>query len=189
MKILSLKKALVAFSAACILTSCGPSKKQVAQKQEKINNEIAEIKNYSKVEQQLLETSSGTVYFAFDKSHLSKSAKDSLDVQVSILKNFPDVKVQIEGHTDSKGTVEYNIGLGERRAEAVKCYLVSHGIEESRISIVSFGKSRLIPATSDQELKSKSYHAKNRRAVTIVLSEIVQNDVKDIEENIIIKRD
>ena len=86
--------------------------------------------------------------FEFDKSALTAGAKDSLQQAVTIMKDHGDIRVEIQGHTDSKGSDQYNQALSERRANSVKAYLVSQGIAESRISTRGFGESQPI-ATND----------------------------------------
>ncbi len=104
-----------------------------------------------------------TVYFDFDSSALTNDARDALDTQVAWLKKHENVKVVVQGYCDERGTREYNLGLGDRRANAVKAYLVSHGIDASRISTYSYGKER--PAVLGS---NEAAWAKNRRAVTVV---------------------
>jgi outer membrane protein OmpA-like peptidoglycan-associated protein len=109
------------------------------------------------------------VLFQYDKSTLSKGAKDTLAAAVRYLKEHGDARVEIQGHTDSRGTDDYNMKLGERRAEAVKSYLASQGIAGDRISTRSFGKSQPV---ADNERNGKDYpagRALNRRVVIIEL--------------------
>lgn len=106
---------------------------------------------------------SDRVFFDFDKSNLTREAKEVLDSQVEWLKGNSRLKVTIEGHCDERGTVEYNLALGARRAEAVKKYLVKHGINASRIRTISYGKER--PAMLGS---GESVWRFNRRAVTVV---------------------
>jgi peptidoglycan-associated lipoprotein len=103
------------------------------------------------------------VLFGYDSADLNDETKKILDTQVSWLKSDAGIKITIEGHCDERGTREYNIALGEKRANAAKKYLTSNGIDAARIKIISYGKER--PAffgTSEEIL------AKNRRAVTEV---------------------
>ena len=102
------------------------------------------------------------VHFAFDKSNLTASAKDTLNVIVRYLKDHLDRNVEVQGHTDSIGTDAYNQGLSERRANAVKDYFVSQGISVGRISIHGFGESKPIADNGTKEGR-----ALNRRAVII----------------------
>jgi outer membrane protein OmpA-like peptidoglycan-associated protein len=107
------------------------------------------------------------VHFEFDKATLLPGAKDTLKVAVTYLKSNPSVKVQIEGHTDSKGSDAYNMKLGDRRAESVKAYLVSQGIAASRISTVSYGESRPVAENTLNGKDNPKGRAENRRAVII----------------------
>ncbi|HEX7675386.1 MAG TPA: peptidoglycan-associated lipoprotein Pal [Bdellovibrio sp.] len=100
-----------------------------------------------------------TVHFGYDKSNLDAEAKKDIAKNADWMKKNANVKVQIEGHCDARGTIEYNVALGERRANAVKAYMVSLGIPESRLSTISYGKEKPI-ATGD----SAEAYAKNRRA-------------------------
>ncbi len=101
-------------------------------------------------------------HFAFDKFNLTAAARDTLQQVVAILKEHPDSKVEIQGHTDSVGTVQYNQALSERRANSVKDYLVSQGISEGRITTRGFGKSQ--PIASNDTDRGR---ADNRRVVII----------------------
>ena len=117
----------------------------------------------SRLARDFVENTTDTVFFAFDSSSLSAEAQAALDTQVAWLKNHEDVNVIVQGHCDDRGTREYNLALGERRANAVKQYLVSQGIEESRISTISYGKER--PAVLGN---NEAAWAQNRRAITVV---------------------
>ena len=81
-------------------------------------------------------------YFDFDKSDIRPDARDALAKTADFLRKYPEVKVTIEGHCDERGSTEYNIGLGDRRAEAVRQYLISLGITADRLNTVSYGKER-----------------------------------------------
>jgi peptidoglycan-associated lipoprotein len=99
------------------------------------------------------------VHFAFDSYELDEGARQILRDNAEWLKDNAKVRVEIEGHCDERGTVEYNLSLGERRAAAVRDYLVSLGIDAGKIRIVSYGKER--PADPGH---NDSAWAKNRRA-------------------------
>lgn len=103
------------------------------------------------------------VFFALDKSTLSPAAMTVLDAQAVWLNENPNFKPLIEGNTDERGTQEYNLALGARRASAVKEYLVSKGVVASRLSTVSYGKERPVALCSNESCWSQ-----NRRAVTAV---------------------
>ncbi|MEO1091082.1 MAG: peptidoglycan-associated lipoprotein Pal [Pseudomonadota bacterium] len=105
-----------------------------------------------------------TVYFAFDSSVVRPESQAVLRQQAAWLQQNPNVRVAIEGHTDERGTREYNIALGERRANAVRTYLIGLGVPASQMTTVSYGEER--PASVGSGEQS---WAANRRAVTSVL--------------------
>jgi peptidoglycan-associated lipoprotein len=105
------------------------------------------------------------VFFGFDRSDLSANARATLDRQAEWLQQYSDVQVQIEGHADERGTRNYNLALGDRRATAARNYLVALGIAPSRISTISYGEERPVALGSNEEA-----WAQNRRAVTVVTS-------------------
>lgn len=108
---------------------------------------------------------SDTVNFGTDMYDIDGSARSILDSQADWLQRFPTARITLEGHCDERGTREYNLALGDRRANAAKNYLVSRGIPAGRITTISYGKERPLALGSDEE----SY-AQNRRAVTVVVS-------------------
>lgn len=99
------------------------------------------------------------VYFDFDKSNVRADQQAALDQNAQILKNNPNVNIQVEGNCDERGTVEYNLALGDRRAQAVKKYLIDLGISADRIKTISYGKERPAVLGTGEEV-----WAKNRRA-------------------------
>ncbi len=99
-----------------------------------------------------------TIYFAFDSYSLSEEGKALLNQAGGLLRSYPDVALRLEGHCDERGTAEYNLALGEKRANAVREYLENLGVSRSRLSTVSFGKEK--PAVSGNDEAS---WAKNRR--------------------------
>ncbi len=104
------------------------------------------------------------VLFGTDVSDLDADARGILDSQVKWLTQYPAVRVTIEGHCDERGTRDYNLALGDRRATAAKNYLAAAGVAVSRISTISYGKERPDDTGSDE-----GAWAKNRRAVTITV--------------------
>lgn len=100
-----------------------------------------------------------TVHFGYDKSSLDSSSKKEIAQNVDWMKKNSAAKVQIEGHCDSRGTIEYNVALGERRANAVKAYMVSLGIPADRLSTISYGKEKPL-----ENGDSEAAWSKNRRA-------------------------
>lgn len=117
----------------------------------------------SKMARDFMENAEDRVFFAFDSSAISLDAAEVLNTQVKWLKKHEEVKVVVQGYCDERGTREYNLALGERRANAVKQYLVSKGIAADRISVISYGKER--PAVLGN---NEAAWAQNRRAVTVV---------------------
>lgn len=103
------------------------------------------------------------VFFGLDSSTLDATGRQTVERQAAWLQQFPAVTVSIEGHADQRGTTEYNLALGERRASAVKSYLTSLGVDPARILIISYGKERLADPANTEEAFSL-----NRRAVTVV---------------------
>ncbi|WP_404426269.1 peptidoglycan-associated lipoprotein Pal [Thalassospira australica] len=103
------------------------------------------------------------VFFGFDKYDLSGEARRTLELQSAWLKKYPQYKVVVEGHADERGTREYNLALGERRANSVKDYLVALGIDPSRVETISYGKERPVALGHDEES-----WAKNRRSVSVI---------------------
>ena len=104
----------------------------------------------------------GSVYFEFDKYDLGSDARSTLATNAQWLKSHPDIKIRVEGNCDERGTVEYNLALGEKRANAVKDYYVSLGIPAGRIQTVSYGKERPLDPGHNEEA-----WAKNRRSDTV----------------------
>ncbi len=109
------------------------------------------------------QTIGDTVLFEVDQSTLTGGAISILNQQAQWLSANPVAQILIEGHADEQGTREYNIALGSKRASSVRDYLVSQGVADARISVVSFGKERPLAICS-----SESCWSKNRRSVTVV---------------------
>ncbi len=103
------------------------------------------------------------IHFDFDKYDIRPGDASILNENAALLKKYPNVKVQIEGHCDERGTVEYNLALGERRANSTKNYLVSLGISPARISTISYGKEKPLDPGHNE-----AAWAKNRRAHTVI---------------------
>lgn len=105
-----------------------------------------------------------TIYFDTDKYNISDADAAALQSQARWLARYPGKRATIEGHCDERGTRDYNLALGERRANATKNYLVSLGVDASRLSTISYGKERPVALGSNEEA-----WAKNRRAVTVTI--------------------
>ncbi len=106
------------------------------------------------------------VYFDLDKYNLVDAAKTALENNAQVLKDNPSVMVKIEGHCDERGTVEYNLSLGEKRAKAAMDYMNDLGVATSRLDMVSYGKERPVDNGHNEAAWSK-----NRRAAFIVISQ------------------
>ncbi len=102
------------------------------------------------------------VFFATNESILTTMSRDTLRKQATWLRENSNVNVVVEGHADERGTREYNLALGERRANAAKDYLMTYGVSADRISVISYGKERPVDAGS-----SPLSWSKNRRSVTV----------------------
>lgn len=103
------------------------------------------------------------VFFELDSTTLNGEAQATLDRQAKWLGQYSNVNIVVEGHADERGTREYNIALGERRATAAKNYLVNSGVSAARVSTISYGKERPAVMGSDESAWSQ-----NRRAVTVI---------------------
>jgi peptidoglycan-associated lipoprotein len=106
-----------------------------------------------------------TVHFEYDRYELRDEDRNVLQRQASWLQKYPQVHVTVEGHCDERGTREYNLALGARRANAVKEYLVGLGVSAGRVDTISYGKERPICTQSSEDC-----YAQNRRGVTTVAS-------------------
>ena len=102
------------------------------------------------------------VFYATNKSILTTASRDTLRKQAACLRKNKDIAVTVERHADERGTREYNLALGERRANAAKDYLMTYGVSSNRISVISYGKERPVDAGSNPLAWSK-----NRRSVTV----------------------
>ncbi len=103
------------------------------------------------------------VFFGYDKYDLTPDARAILEKQANWMKQYASVKVIVEGHCDERGTREYNLALGEKRAMTAKNYLIALGVDAGRIQTISYGKERPAVAGSDE-----AAYAQNRRAVSVV---------------------
>lgn len=101
-----------------------------------------------------------TIYFDFDKYSLRSDARDALDANAEVMRDNSELRIVIEGHCDERGTDEYNLALGEKRAKAARDYLARLGIDESRVSVISYGEERPVSRGHDE-----SAWRENRRGV------------------------
>lgn len=105
------------------------------------------------------------IYFDFDQHTLTSPARATLAKKAKFLKDHPDVNIEIQGHCDERGTTEYNMALGERRALSAKGYLKNSGIEEQRIKTISYGEERPVDTGHDE-----TAWARNRRAQFVIVN-------------------
>lgn len=155
---------LVVAAAALLATACASKKGADASGDTTGNNSginDGSVTGGSLGEQ--LRAVGDTVYFDLDSYNVRPDAAAILQQQASLLNSNPEVTVRIEGHADERGTREYNIALGDRRANAVKETLVSYGIDRNRISVISYGKDQPICGET-----SESCYSQNRRATTAI---------------------
>jgi peptidoglycan-associated lipoprotein len=103
------------------------------------------------------------VFFAYDSFALTQQAQQTLERQAAWLRTYGDIRLTIEGHCDERGTREYNLALGDRRANAVRNFLVARGVAANRITVVSYGKERPVALGSNETAWSL-----NRRGVTAI---------------------
>ena len=151
-----MKKYLVLLLSLCFITACGKKYDTIDTQEEadRINKQT-EVKNETVIVPD-------KVYFAFDSSTLNAESRKSLDTVAEWLNSKTEVNIILEGHCDERGTREYNLALGQRRAEAAKNYLVSKKVSPKRIKVISYGKER-----PEFVGKGEAIWAKNRRAVVV----------------------
>ena len=153
---LNLRRFLLVAIASLALTACAAQKKVskgMMQSDVYTGNDTVEY---------LATGVKDRVFFATNKSTLTTASRDTLRKQAAWMRKKKDISVTIEGHADERGTREYNLALGERRANTVKDYLMTYGISSNRISVISYGKERPVNSGSDPLAWSQ-----NRRSVTV----------------------
>ena len=150
-----LKRFLVVVLAGIALTACATQGKKGAQL-------AGDVYTGTETVEYLATGVKDRVFFATNKSTLTTASRDTLRKQAAWMRKKADLKFSIEGHADERGTREYNLALGERRANAVKDYLMTYGISGSRLSVISYGKERPVNSGSNPLAWSQ-----NRRAVTV----------------------
>jgi outer membrane protein OmpA-like peptidoglycan-associated protein len=136
--------------------------RQMDKQAEEIEKTVPDAK-VERVGEGIVVEFSSNVLFAFDKSNLSDDAKTNLTKLVKVLNSYPDTNIEVQGHTDSKGSVSYNQKLSERRATAVSAYLSGNGIKTNRVTIKGFGES-----APKYDNKTDQNRAKNRRVEFLI---------------------
>ena len=151
----NLKRFLIIITASVALTACATSTKQTGMMQ-------GDVYTGTDTVEYLASGVADRVFFATNKSTLTTAARDTLRKQAAWMRKKKDLTFAIEGHADERGTREYNLALGERRANAVKDYLMTYGISGNRLSVISYGKERPVNSGSNPLAWSQ-----NRRSVTV----------------------
>ena len=150
----NLKNILLVIFATLILSACSTAKKSGD-----IDGDVYTGKDTVKY---LASGVADRIFFATNKSSLTTASRATLRKQATYLRKNKNLNVTIEGHADERGTREYNLALGERRANAAKDYLMTYGISSDRITVLSYGKERPVDSGSNPLAWSK-----NRRSVTV----------------------
>ena len=151
------KNTFLVIMAGLILTACATTKKVETGSQMQ-----GDVYTGTDTVEYLASGVPDRVFFATNESILTTRSRDTLRKQATWLRKNPDITVVLEGHADERGTREYNLALGERRANAAKDYLMTYGVSANRISVISYGKERPVDSGSNPLAWSK-----NRRSVTV----------------------
>ena len=155
-----LKNTLLVLTACLVLSACA-TKKEVSTSD--IQGQMqGDVYTGTDTVKYLAEGVPDRVFFATNESLLTTKSRDTLRKQAAWLRENTNVSVVIEGHADERGTREYNLALGERRANSAKDYLMTYGISSDRITVLSYGKERPVDSGSNPLAWSK-----NRRSVTV----------------------
>ena len=152
---MDLKNLLIVITACFGFTACATSKKSTGMMQ-------GDVYTGTDTVEYLATGVKDRVFFATNKSTLTTASRDTLRKQAAWMRKKKDLTFTIEGHADERGTREYNLALGERRANAVKDYLMTYGISGNRLSVISYGKERPVNSGS-----SPLAWSQNRRSVTV----------------------
>ena len=152
----NLKRIFIVVFASLALTACATGKKaSTGQMQGDVYTGLDTV-------EYLASGVKDRVFFATNKSTLTTASRDTLRTQAAWMRKNEGITVSVEGHADERGTREYNLALGERRANAVKDYLMTYGISGNRVSVISYGKERPVNSASTPLSWSQ-----NRRSVTV----------------------
>ena len=151
----ALRNLFIVLFSTLIISACATGKKKAADMQNDVYTGTDTI-------EYLANGVPDRVFFATNKFSLTTAARDTLRKQSTWLRKNKDITVTIEGHADERGTREYNLALGERRANAAKDYLMTYGVSGKRLSVISYGKERPVNPAS-----SPLAWSQNRRSVTV----------------------
>ena len=150
---IALRNLLVVLFGALVLSACSTAKK---------SDITGDVYTGTETIEYLAKGVPDRVFFATNKSSLTTAARDTLRIQATWLRKIKDITVTVEGLADERGTREYNLALGERRANAAKDYLMTYGISGKRVSVISYGKEKPVNPASNPLAWSQ-----NRRSVTV----------------------
>ena len=170
------KNTLLVISAGIILTACATKKEVAVEAPKEETKKKEEVTKIEKIAGQmqgdvyvgtdsvkyLADGVADRVFFATNESILTTASRETLRAQAAWLRENSNITVVLEGHADERGTREYNLALGERRANAAKDYLMTYGVSSDRITVISYGKERPVDSGSNPLAWSK-----NRRSVTV----------------------
>ena len=151
-----LKNVFLAFLLSFVLSACATQTKKVDSQMQ------GDVYTGTDTVEYLASGVPDRVFFATNESVLTTASRDTLRKQAAWLRKNSDITIVLEGHADERGTREYNLALGERRANAAKDYLMTYGISSDRISVISYGKERPVDSGSNPLAWSK-----NRRSVSL----------------------
>ena len=151
---MNLRNLVLVLFAAFVLSACATQKKS--------GNMEGDVYTGTETVKYLAKGVPDRVFFATNKSSLTTKSRETLRKQATFLRKNKSLNVTVEGHADERGTREYNLALGERRANAAKDYLMTYGISGKRISVISYGKEKPVNTASTPLAWSQ-----NRRAVTV----------------------
>lgn len=157
---INLRNILLVVFASLLLTACATQKK--AAKESASGLIQSDVYAGADTVEFLATGVKDRVFFATNKSILTTASRDTLRKQAAWMRKNKDITVTVEGHADERGTREYNLALGDRRANAVKDYLLTYGISGGRLSVISYGKERPVNSGS-----SPLAWSQNRRSVTV----------------------
>jgi peptidoglycan-associated lipoprotein len=155
------KNTLLILAACLVLTACA-TKKEVATTDAIQGQMQSDVYTGTDTVEYLADGVPDRVFFATNETILTTASRETLRAQAAWLRKNSSINVVVEGHADERGTREYNLALGERRANSAKDYLMTYGISSDRISVLSYGKERPVDAGSNPLAWSK-----NRRSVTV----------------------
>ena len=148
--------------AACLVLSACATKKEVTTSTDIQGQMQSDVYTGTDTVEYLADGVPDRVFFATNESILTTASRETLRAQAAWLRKNSSINIVLEGHADERGTREYNLALGERRANAAKDYLMTYGISSDRITVLSYGKERPVDGGS-----SPLAWSKNRRSVTV----------------------